>query len=222
MSLAAPALVTTTADALPTVPPNSYHLTGNGITVAYYPDGFGPPQADGRVHMIYQDANGTLAFMDSDVRVLNNTDLGEVASVTIRPTVDTGRTTFSLLIPAVALSTPASVAAISTVGITTVHRSGVLALGRSQRDTYVITTLAGEAAFVELPDGEQSPALSLPAVAVPNIFGDQRQEAAAAVEQAGLKLRLAGRGDLVIRQSPAAGRLVPRGAYVVAVLGTEA
>ena len=221
MSVAAPEDLEAAVDPLPTVPPNAYHLTGDGITVAYFPDGFGPPRADGRVHVIYQDAAGTLTFLDSAVWVVNVQDLGEIVSVTIRPTIDTGMTTFSLLIPTVALPTPASAAAIVTQGITTLHRGGALALGRPQRETYVVTTLGGEASYVELPDGETLPDLTLPAVTVPDIVTDYLPEAREALQVAGLKLATFDEGNEVKRQWPPAGRTVPRGATVLAWLGKE-
>lgn len=221
MSTAAPQSVTAAVGPLSTVPPNAYHLTGDGITVAYFPDGSGPPRPDGRIHMVYQDAAGTLTFTDSEVRVVDVQDLGEIASVTIRPEIDTGMTTFSLLIPTVALPTPASAASITTEGITTVYRGGVLVLGRPQRETYVVTALVGEASRVELPDGEALPDSTLPLVSVPDIVTMYVPQAREAVEDAGLKLGTGGKGNEVLWQRPVAGRNVPRGSGVYAFLWTE-
>ena len=132
--------------------PNQYHLRGRGISVAYYPDGFGPILAGrGPLHLVYQDAFRSLAFRGNEVRIVEVPDLGTVVSVTIVETVDTGYTSFSLLVPDVDLPTDQSSVSINTEGITTVHRIFVALIGHPQSETYTVTPLNGTAAVGPLP-----------------------------------------------------------------------
>jgi hypothetical protein len=132
--------------------PNQYHVHGGGISVAYYPDGFGPIlEGRGPLHLVYQDAFRSLAFYGDEVRTVGVSDLGTVVSVTIVQTVDTGYTSFSLLVPDVDLPTDQSSVFIQTEGITTVHRIFVAAIGHPQSETYTVTSLNGTATVGPLP-----------------------------------------------------------------------
>jgi hypothetical protein len=132
--------------------PNQYHVRGGGISVAYYPDGFGPIRAGlGPLHLVYQDAFRSLAFYGDQVRIVKVGDLGTVVSVTIVQTVDTGYTSFSLLVPDVDLPTDQSSVSINTEGITTVHRIFVALIGHPQSETYTVTSLNGTASVGPLP-----------------------------------------------------------------------
>ena len=132
--------------------PNQYHVRGGGISVAYYPDGFGPIREDrGPLHLVYQDAFRSLAFYGEEARIVEVADLGTVVSVTIVETVDTGYTSFSLLVPDVDLPTSQSSVSINTEGITTVHRIFVALIGHPQSETYTATSLSGTAAVGPLP-----------------------------------------------------------------------
>jgi hypothetical protein len=102
--------------------PNQYHVQGGGISVSYYPDGFGPPVEDsGRLLLVYQDAHRSQSFLSDQVRTVKVDDLGMVVSVTLVESVDTGGTTFSLLVPDVQLPEQQTSVFIHTEGITTVH-----------------------------------------------------------------------------------------------------
>ena len=132
--------------------PNQYHLHGGGISVSYYPDGFGPPVAGrGRLRLVYQDALRSLSFYDDEVRFVVVPDLGTIVSVTLVMTVDTGSTTFSLLIPDVQLPHDQTSIDIHTDGITTIHRVFVALIGHPQSETYTVTRLHGTAAVGPLP-----------------------------------------------------------------------
>jgi hypothetical protein len=132
--------------------PNQHHVRGGGISVAYYPDGFGPvPEGPGPLHLVYQDAFRALAFYGDQVRTIEVPDLGTVVSVTIVETVDTGYTSFSLLVPDVDLPTDQSSVSINTEGITTVHRIFTALIGHPQSETYTVTSLDGTAAVGPLP-----------------------------------------------------------------------
>jgi hypothetical protein len=132
--------------------PNQYHLLGGGLSVAYYPDGFGPVlEGRGPLHLVYQDAFRSMAFYGDEVRTIEVPDLGTVVSVTIAETVDTGYTSFSLLVPDIDLPTDQSSVYIDTEGITTVHRIFVALIGHPQSETYTVTPLNGTAAAGKLP-----------------------------------------------------------------------
>jgi hypothetical protein len=137
-----------------TVPsiPNQYHVYGGGISVAYYPDGFGPLiENRGSLIFIYQDAHRSQSFYSNEVRTVKVDDLGIVVSVTLVESVDTGSTTFSLLVPDVQLPDQQTSVFIRTEGITTVHRVFVALIGHPQGETYTLTALDGTAAVGPLP-----------------------------------------------------------------------
>ena len=132
--------------------PNQYHLHGAGISVAYFPEGFGPvtPGRPGR--FIYQDAQRSLSFQGEQIRTVELPDLGLVVSVTLVLTVDVGSTTFSVLLPQVVLPAQGQAASvIHTEGITTIHHTFLAPIGHAQREVYSVTPLRGTAARGILP-----------------------------------------------------------------------
>jgi len=134
--------------------PNQYHVHGGGISVSYYPEGFGPPvEGRGSLIFVYQDAHRSESFYSdgTNVRTVKVDDVGMVVSVTIVESIDTGGTTFSLLVPDVELPDGQSSVFICTEGITTVHRVFVALIGHPQAETYAVTKLDGTAAFGPLP-----------------------------------------------------------------------
>ena len=132
--------------------PNQYHLNGGGVSVSYYPDGFGPPiEGRGSLRLVYQDVHQSRSFYDNDVRTVTVPDLGTVVSVTLVMTVDTGSTTFSLLVQDVDLPEGQNSVFIDTDGITTVHRIFVALIGHPQSETYTVTELDGTASVGPLP-----------------------------------------------------------------------
>jgi hypothetical protein len=122
--------------------PNHYVLNGNGLHVTYDSTGLvGKPQ------LTYQDRRQTLHFAGPDIRQVAS-DAGTLVSVTTVMTIDTGSTTFSLLIPRVAVRN-GQPAQIHSLGITTVHRLTIDTPARGQLDTYQFRYLAGTASVVE-------------------------------------------------------------------------
>ena len=93
-------------------------------------------------------------FTGGEIRVAEVPDLGTLVSVTILLTVDSGSTTFTLLLPRVNLPGPGNLPPafpvaipVTTDGITTVHRFSVLPpLLQGQQDFYTVTPLQGTAA----------------------------------------------------------------------------
>ena len=133
--------------------PNQYYLHGDGTSISYYSDGFGPLiEGRGRVQLVYQDAYLSQAFYTDEVRTVEVNDLGTVVSVTLVMAVDIGSTTFSLLVPGVELPEPGNSVFINSEGITTVHRAFVELIGHPPQDkTYTVTELSGTAVAGPLP-----------------------------------------------------------------------
>jgi hypothetical protein len=133
MSTTAPATLVT---------PNLYQLQGKNLHVTYSTSGI-----DGRAHFSYQDTHQSLSFRGDEIRT-QETEIGTLVSVTLRRTVDTGSTSFSVLIPTVNLEQGHS-APLSTEGITTIHRFSVVpAFNKGQTELYSAATLRGTAQFV--------------------------------------------------------------------------
>jgi hypothetical protein len=120
--------------------PNLYQLSGKHLNITYSTSGI-----DGKPHFSYQDLQQTLSFTGDQIRSVE-TEIGTLVSVTIRMTVDTGGSTFSLLLPRVNIPGEQSVP-IQTIGITTLHRFSILPIN-GQLDFYTVTRLHGSAARV--------------------------------------------------------------------------
>jgi len=121
---------------------NMFTASGGGLHVSYSTNGI-----DGKPHLSYQDPVRSLSFTGDEIRRVEG-DLGAVVSVTIVRTVDSGSTSFSLLVPHVNVAPFGSVS-ISTEGITTHHAFSIVpALNRGQRDFYHVTPLHGTASNV--------------------------------------------------------------------------
>lgn len=141
-----------TSQAVQTVAPDLFVLSGGGLHVSY-----STTSIVGAPHFTYQDPHRTLNFSGNQIRTVDVPDLGTVVSVTIMLTVDSGSTTFSVLIPRVQLPGGQSVP-IRTEGITTVHRFSLIpALNNGQRDFYSVTPLAGTASHVAFLRAGQAP-----------------------------------------------------------------
>jgi hypothetical protein len=127
---------------LPTVTPNLYHCSGQHIHVTYTPAGI-----DGQPHLTYQDGQQTKSFKGNEVRIVD-CDLGKLISVTLRLTVDSGSTSFSLVIPRMQIFEGTTVP-MQTHGVTTLHRFSIIPpLNHGQLDIYTLTPLHGTAQFV--------------------------------------------------------------------------
>lgn len=137
---------------LPTATPNQYHLHGGGISVHYFPEGFGPVGPGGPGRLTYQDPHRSLNFHGTEIRAVEVPDLGTLVSVTLARTVDVGFTSFSLLLPHIVL--PGQIGASTTIhteGITTIHHTFLAAIGSAQREVYTVTPLTGTAVRGILP-----------------------------------------------------------------------
>src|SRR5262245_36565408 len=125
--------------------PNMFSLSGRDLHITY-----ATSSRDGRPQFTYQDHTRTLHFSGDEIRSVQ-TDLGRVVSVSIRPTIDAGSTTFSLLVPRITLVGEAAVP-VQTVGITTLHKFSIIpTLNQGQMDFYTVTRLTGFASLVLFP-----------------------------------------------------------------------
>ena len=120
--------------------PNLYQLSGKHLHIDYT-----TTSIDGKPHFTYQDQHQTLSFTGNQIRSVE-TEVGTLVSVTTRLTVDTGGTTFSVLLPRINLPGEQSVP-IHTEGITTIHKFSILP-GVGQQDFYTISPLSGSASLV--------------------------------------------------------------------------
>lgn len=125
------------------IAPNLYQLQGGGIHVSY-----STTSISGKPLFDYQDANGARSFSGDQINV-TPTPIGSLVTVTIRRTVDTGSTSFSVLVPNVNLTGVGQSVPIQTDGITTIHRFSVVpAFNHGQTELYQVTPLYGTAANV--------------------------------------------------------------------------
>ena len=123
--------------------PNLFNLSGPNLQLTYSTTGI-----DGKPHLHYQDSLHNMTFLGTDIRVVE-CDLGSVVSVTIQLTVDSGSTSFSVLIPRINLNSGETLH-ISTEGIATIHRFSIVPqLNHGQVDLYSVTPLRGTAQHVD-------------------------------------------------------------------------
>ena len=125
--------------------PNFYQVQGGGLQITYITQA-----GDGQPLFTYQDPARKLEFSGDQIRKVE-TEAGTLVTVTIIQTVDTGSTTFSLLVPLVNLDETLE-APIKTEGITTDHKFSIVReLNEGQLEDYTFTDLSGEAKFVPFP-----------------------------------------------------------------------
>jgi hypothetical protein len=121
---------------------NSFQLSGEDIHISYGP-------FDGLPTFIYDNVRQHLTFVGRDITV-TETPAGTLVTVVIVRTIDTGSTTFSVLIPAVEIGSKAS-ASVATQGITTIHSFSIVPSATlGQLDQYGFIPLEGTATHVEV------------------------------------------------------------------------
>jgi hypothetical protein len=86
-------------------------------------------------------------FVGSQIRRIN-TEIGTLVSVTTQMSIDTGSTSFSILIPAITLPAPNSHQAFTTEAVVT-HHSGPISVPPSGvHETYQFIPMKGDASFI--------------------------------------------------------------------------
>lgn len=138
-----------------TVAPNQYHLSGENISVTYYPGGAGPILENrGALTLFYAEGTDGRAFGSKQVEKEQVPNLGTIVRVELLVVPDLGLTTFSLVVPIVNLPDGEnSSASISTFGVKTFHR---LYLGDKlpvlgQQEVYTVVPLSGDTRVGPLP-----------------------------------------------------------------------
>jgi hypothetical protein len=122
--------------------PNQYVLHGGSLKIIYSATGI-----DGKPHFSYQDGTQTLNFSGDQIRTVG-TEIGTLVSVTTLMSVDTGSTSFTVLIPRINLDSTLQ-STIRTEGVSTRHKFSIIPdLNRGQLDSYKYTGLIGTANFV--------------------------------------------------------------------------
>jgi hypothetical protein len=121
--------------------PNMFEFSGDGIQITYVTTAF-----DGRPLFNYHDANHSKAFHGDQIRS-SQSELGTLVSVMINPAVDTGSTSFTVLIPRVNLRASDS-ANVTTYGITALHKSTIFGAPNGQTDLYTAHQMQGTATIV--------------------------------------------------------------------------
>ena len=120
--------------------PTFWKLNGGGIHVSY---------STGGPHLHYHHGSVIRDFTGSEVRVVPVTDLGELVSVTLSLTVDSGSTSFTIFLPRVNLPAPPALPTlvpVTTEGVTTTHHLSLApAFQHGQQDFYAVTVLHGTA-----------------------------------------------------------------------------
>jgi hypothetical protein len=121
---------------------NRYDLHGRNVTVPY-----GEAGADGKPYFNYTNSGVSLTFKGDQIRILQ-TEIGKLVSVSVRITIDTGSTSFSILLPRAMLAKGKTSTPIKTVGITTIHKFSIIPmLSVGQHDLYTIVALSGTASI---------------------------------------------------------------------------
>jgi len=86
-------------------------------------------------------------FAGSQIRT-RNTEIGTLVTVTTRLTIDTGSTSFSVLIPAISLTAVSDNKTFATEAIITSHAGPDSVPSAGVLETYTFIPLRGEATFV--------------------------------------------------------------------------
>lgn len=132
---------------MPNIQPNEYLLRGSDVEVNYLTSGF-----QGQPYFTYNDGHHIRTFKGPEVRALD-TEIGRLVSVTIREAVDTGSTSYSVLIPVVNLADRSTPEKFHTIGVRTVHKTGLVLPSTGPRETYHVDFLEGTARAVLVPLG---------------------------------------------------------------------
>jgi len=77
-----------------------------------------------------------------------NTEIGTLVSVTTQMSIDTGSTSFSILIPAITLSAPNSHQAFTTEAVVTHHTGPISVPPTGVHETYQFIPMKGDASFI--------------------------------------------------------------------------
>lgn len=122
--------------------PDLYDFTGTNLKISYSTTGI-----DGKARFSYKNGKTALNFSGDEIRTVE-TEIGTLVSVTVSMTVDTGSTSFSVLIPKVNLDSKLK-STVKAQGFLTEHKFSMIPnFSTGQRDIYKVYPLTGTAKFV--------------------------------------------------------------------------
>jgi hypothetical protein len=122
--------------------PNLYQLTDSGLKISYSSSSF-----DGKPRFTYEKGRKTLNFTGDEIHV-DDTEIGRLVTVTLAKTVDTGFTSFSVLIPQINLAKIGAKQAFRSIGVQTEHKLTIDTPATGPLETYKVTALRGSASRV--------------------------------------------------------------------------
>lgn len=125
------------------IAPNLYDLKGVGVTFSYSTSSIG-----GQPRLSFKKHRLELNFAGDEI-TSQATSIGTLVTVTIAKTVDRGFTTFSVLLPDIALADPAARQSVRTFGITTAHITNIAGPPTGVQETYKVLPLRGSAKSVK-------------------------------------------------------------------------
>jgi Domain of unknown function (DUF1843) len=133
---------------MPNVQPNEYNLAGENVHVVY--STIGPTlEYVGSLASSVPGAQ-TLTFSGAEINT-QALEIGTLVTVGIRHTIDTGGTSFSLLIPVIELANDLQTQAFSTIGIWTRAAGPDSFPSTGVRESYSTGALTGTASCRHLP-----------------------------------------------------------------------
>ncbi|MDF5715742.1 MAG: hypothetical protein PUP93_18125 [Rhizonema sp. NSF051] len=121
---------------------NSFQLSGGSIVVSY-----SNTSISGVPVLNYRDNNTNLNFSGQEISI-QETELGQLITVTLEAVPDLRTVTFSIILPLVNLSTRSETVRIKVPGITTTTRTTIAGPGAGPEKTYSTVNLGGTAKFV--------------------------------------------------------------------------
>ena len=129
---------------MPNVTPNEFKLHNQEVKVTYVTNGF-----QGGPTFTFDDGQ-VKNFKGPDVRV-QQTEIGNLVSVTLQTSIDTGSTSYSVLIPIIDLPNTQAHQKFHTAGIKTVHKTFLSPPPKTLIESYHVDKLEGVAQTVIVP-----------------------------------------------------------------------
>jgi hypothetical protein len=121
---------------------NLFELSGNQIHVT-----FSGTSILGGPILSYRDDQRSLSFKGDEIRI-QDTELGELISVTLEAIPDLKTVTFSLLLPVVTVMPQSSGTRIKVPGITTTNPTTIAGPPPGPQQLYSLVNLRGTAQFI--------------------------------------------------------------------------
>lgn len=121
---------------------NSFELSGGSIVVSY-----SSTSISGVPLLNYRDNNINRNFSGQEISI-QETQLGQLITVTLESIPDLRTVTFTLILPLVNLSNRSETVRIKVPGITTTSRTTIAGPGTGAEQVYTTVNLRGTAKFV--------------------------------------------------------------------------